>query len=65
VQRSSLDGHHGLLAALRADQEAFQAHAACMAVWSSGVARVMGRLTRCGTRRPSPHTLILTLTLRL
>ena len=53
VLHSSLDGHHGLLAALRADQEAFQAHAAAMAVWSSDVARVMGRLTRCGTRCPN------------
>ena len=56
VLHSSLDGQHGLLAALRADQEAFQGHAAAMAVWSSDVARVMGRLTRCGTRCPNPHT---------
>ena len=46
VQRSSLDGQHGLLAALRVDQEAFEAHAAAMTVWSSDVARVMNRLVR-------------------
>jgi len=46
VRRSSLGGHHALLAALHADQESFEAHAAAMAVWASDVARVMSRLVR-------------------